>query len=338
MNILLIGGSKFLGYHLTHTLLNNDIRVTLFNRGQTADDFADSVERVTGDRKEYQRFHDLFHRRKFDAVIDLIAYDPEDAEVCERTFRDHIGQYIFISTGQVYLVTENKNLPAREEDFFQDLIPCPPGEEPAYEYGIKKRQIEIFLREQYSFRKFPAVSLRCPIIHGPKDYTLRLYSYLMRIRDGNPLIIPHGGDSIIRHIYVHDVVQAILKILSDPTIRGEAFNLAQKEVLNLSEFLKMVGTLMNVPVQTIEIPISGWGGNKISEDISPFSGRWVSYLDPSRAESELDFHSTPFEEWIPEVVEYFFEKYQGPFPENYQNREMETNLINEFIKSSDTGI
>jgi len=61
LKVLIIGGSKFLGYHLTHALLSNDIQVTLFNRGITSDDFGDSVERVVGDRREYKRFYDLFH-------------------------------------------------------------------------------------------------------------------------------------------------------------------------------------------------------------------------------------------------------------------------------------
>jgi nucleoside-diphosphate-sugar epimerase len=337
MNILIIGGSKFLGYYLTHTLLTNDFRVTLFNRGKTVDDFGDSVERVIGERKNYQQFYDLFHSRKFDAVIDLIAYDPEDVEVSERTFRDHIGQYIFISSGQVYLVTKNKNLPAREDDIYQNLIPCPPGEEAAYEYGVKKRQIELFLQEQYSFRKFPSVSLRCPIIHGPRDYTLRLYSYLLRIQDGNPLIIPQEGDSIIRHIYVNDVVQAILKVLSDSAIRGEMFNLAQKEIFYLTEFLTVIGTIINKQVHTVRIASSDLNENKLSENMSPFSGRWVSYLDPTRAERELDFQSTPIEEWMLKVYEYFFEIYQGLVPDNYKNREKEIQLIHTIMKSSDTG-
>jgi nucleoside-diphosphate-sugar epimerase len=238
----------------------------------------------------------------------------------------------------VYLVTENKNLPAREDDIFQDLIPCPAGEELAYNYGIQKRAIEFYLREQYSFRKFPAVSLRCPIIHGPRDYTLRLFSYLLRIRDGNPLIIPGGGDCIIRHVYVYDVAQVILQILSNPMIRGEAYNLAQKEILSLSGFLGRVGAVLNSQVRTTEISQSDLHQYGLAADISPFSGRWVSYLDPSRAESELNFQSTPLEDWIPEVHQYFFNEYQGPVPENYRDRDKEIVLIKELIKSSKTEI
>jgi len=334
MNILLIGGSKFLGYHLTHALLDHGFKVTLFNRGLSPDDFEDRVERITGNRKDHRQFENQFHRRTFDAVIDLIGYDLEDVKICEQTFRNCIGQYIFISTGQVYLVTENNNLPAKEEDFYQKLIPCPPGEEAAYEYGIKKREIEYFLLDQNIYRNLPTVNLRCPVIHGPRDYTLRFYSYLIRIQDAHPLIIPENGDGIFRHIYVQDVVSAILKILSSSKLRGEAFNLAQKEVLRLSEFLQLIGSFLNIPLDIINIPVSELNKNNLSTDISPFSGKWISYLDPAKAERELGFQSTPVKAWIPLVTEYFFENYQGNVPDNYHHRKREIQLIKTLCKST----
>ncbi|UCF65714.1 MAG: NAD-dependent epimerase/dehydratase family protein [bacterium] len=327
MNILIIGGSKFLGYHLTHSLLDHGFNVTLFNRGLTPDDFGDRVDRITGDRRDYRQFENFFYRRTFDAVIDLIGYDLKDVKICERLFRNRIGQYIFISTGQVYLVTENKNLPAREEDFYQKLISCPPGEEIAYEYGIKKREIEYFLLDRNIYRNFPAVSLRCPVIHGARDYTLRLYSYLLRIQDSHPLIIPDNGDVIIRHIYAGDVVNAIFQILSLSKLRGEAFNLAQKEVFHLSEFLQLIGTLLNARVDIRYIPVPELTRNNLTTDISPFSGRWISYLDPTKAESELGFQSTPVNEWIPAVTEYFLKSYQGDVPDNYHHREREIQFL-----------
>jgi len=327
MEALVIGGTRFLGYYITRALLSEGVKVTLFNRGITPDDFGKKVERVCGDRKDYKKFYENFRRRRFDVVIDLIGYDPEDVEVAEKTFRDHIGQYIFISTGQVYLVTKNKHLPATEEDYYQELIPCPPGEEEAYEYGLKKRQIEDFLEEVFHSRRFPSVRFRCPIIHGPRDYTLRLYSYLLRIADEQPLIIPEGGDVIIRHIYVQDVVKAVLSVLQVETTRGKVYNLAQEEVLSLSEFLVLVARLMNRQLEIVRIPEMELLLNDISPDISPFSGRWVSYLDPSLAKEEIGFVSTPLEEWLPGVIYYFLEEYKGEPPSNYRFRSREIRLI-----------
>ena len=326
MDVLIIGGTRFLGYHLVHRLLQEGVHVTLFHRGIHGDDFGDRVERILGDRKNYKKFYELFHRRRFDVVVDLIGYQPEDVEYAVKTFGDRVGQYIFISTGQVYLVTENWHQPAREEDYYQPLIECPPGEEAAYGYGVQKRACEDLLVEAHQFQHFPVVRFRCPIIQGPRDYTLRLYSYLKRILDGGPVILPEGGDKPIRHIYVQDVVEAIVSVFQVEKTRGKVYNLASEEVIPLRELIQMAARLLEKPVTVFDIPVSLLHEYAIPESISPFSGRWVSVLDPSLAREEIRFRSTPLQQWLSETIRWFVEEYDGPEPDNYRYRPKELEL------------
>ena len=326
MRALVIGGTRFLGYHIVKRLLQEGVEVTLFNRGRTPDEFGDQIKRVHGDRKNYKKFFETFRRERFDVVIDVIGYDPEDIEVALKTFRDHVGQYIFISTGQVYLVTRNPRQPSREEDYYRPLMECPPGEENAYEYGVKKRACEDLLEEAYRAYKFPSVRFRCPIIHGPRDYTLRLYSYLVRILDGHPLIIPEGGDSIIRHVYVQDVVNAIMNVLEVEQTRGKVYNLASEEVLRLSEFLELAARMLEKTLTLYPIPTKIMLEHGVTPEVSPFSGQWVSYLDPALAMAEIKFKPTPVREWLREVVHWYIADYQGPAPENYRQRRQEVAL------------
>jgi len=250
-------------------------------------------------------------------VVDLIGYDPEDVKTAIATFKGHIGQYIFISTGQVYLVTENKHQPAAEEDYYQELIDCPPGEEEPYLYGIRKRQCEDLLEEAFKFRQFPSVRFRCPIIHGARDYTLRLYSYIIRLLDDNPLIIPEDGDSIIRHVYVKDVVEAIFSTLQISQTRGKVYNLAGEEVLMLSEFLQLTASVLEWQLTLYKIPGDILKEYDIPLDISPFSGKWTSYLDPTLAMAEIKFKPTPLREWLSEVAHWFVDEYEGQEPPNF---------------------
>lgn len=326
MNALIIGGTKFLGYHLVRRLLDEGIKVTLFNRGITRDDFGDEVIRTYGDRKDYRKFYETFHRKRYDVVVDLIGYAPEDVETAIATFKDRIGQYIFISTGQVYLVTENKHQPATEEDYYQDIIDCPAGEETPYLYGVRKRQCEDLLEEAFKFRQFPSVRFRCPIIHGARDYTFRLYSYIFRLLDENPLIIPEQGDSIIRHVYVKDVVEVIFSTLQISQTRGKVYNLAGEEVLLLSEFLQLIAGVLEKPLPLYKIPGNILKKHNIPPDISPFSGKWTSYLDPTLAMEELKFKPTPLKQWLNEVTHWFVDEYEGPEPQNYGHRDQEIRL------------
>lgn len=51
MNILIIGGTKFLGRHLIDAALQNNHNVTLFNRGRNySEDDIENVEQIHGDR------------------------------------------------------------------------------------------------------------------------------------------------------------------------------------------------------------------------------------------------------------------------------------------------
>jgi nucleoside-diphosphate-sugar epimerase len=332
MKALVIGGTRFLGYHLVRRLLKEGIEVVLFNRGISPDDFGENVGRVFGDRNSYNKFFNTFRNKKFDIVVDLIGYDRDGVESAVKTFKGNIGQYIFISTGQVYLVTKNEQLPATEKDYYQDVIECPSGEEAAYSYGIKKRECEDFLDEAYKFQHFPSVRFRCPIIHGERDYTLRLYSYLIRLMDGNPLITPEGSDIIIRHVYVGDVVNAILNVFQAEQTRGMVYNLASEEILVLSELLQLASKVVEIPLTLHEIPLSILKQNKIPTEISPFSGRWVSYLDPSLAREEINFKSTPINQWLSRTIHWFMHEYDGPQPENYLNRSKEISLAQSWQK------
>ncbi len=87
MRALVIGGTRFLGCHIVRRLLDEGVEVTMFTRGRTPDEFGDHVRRVRGDRKDYKKFYEMFRRERFDVVIDVIGYDPEDVEVAIKTYR-----------------------------------------------------------------------------------------------------------------------------------------------------------------------------------------------------------------------------------------------------------
>ena len=74
MKLLILGGTKFLGKHITETALARGHQVTLFNRGQTNPHLFPQVEKIHGDRE-----HDLSALdgyESWDAIIDTSGYFP----------------------------------------------------------------------------------------------------------------------------------------------------------------------------------------------------------------------------------------------------------------------
>ncbi len=73
MNILIIGGTRFLGRHLVEAALARGHQVTLFNRGQTNPDIFPEIETIIGDRET--DLEELTGHR-WEAVIDTCGYYP----------------------------------------------------------------------------------------------------------------------------------------------------------------------------------------------------------------------------------------------------------------------
>jgi nucleoside-diphosphate-sugar epimerase len=115
VRVLVIGGTRFMGYHLAWRLIAAGHEVTLLNRGTHPDPFGGRVERLRADRTTPE-FATVLAGRSFDAAVDFAAFQRADAEGVVRVLDGRVGHYVMISTGQVYLVRTDPPVPSREED------------------------------------------------------------------------------------------------------------------------------------------------------------------------------------------------------------------------------
>src|SRR5664280_22661 len=193
MQVLVIGGSRFIGLAVVQRLLMDGHRITLVNRGRTADPFGTRVSRVIGDRSDPQTLQRALARREFDAVIDVIAFREEDTRAAIEKLSGRIGHFIHISTASVYLVRERLLAPFREEDFAGRLAPKTEATSSSWTYAYHKRRCEVALAHAWDGEQFPYTTLRLPMVVGPRDYTERAQTYFERLLDGGPVILPDGG-------------------------------------------------------------------------------------------------------------------------------------------------
>src|SRR5579884_2026789 len=98
MNVLLIGGTRFVGRHIASAFVERGHTVTLFNRGSDPSVHRD-LEQVHGDRAS-----DLarLDGRRWDAVIDTCGYTPDVVKTASTYFSDRTSRYLFISSISVY--------------------------------------------------------------------------------------------------------------------------------------------------------------------------------------------------------------------------------------------
>jgi nucleoside-diphosphate-sugar epimerase len=310
MRSLIIGGTRNLGPAIVQSLRNEGHEVTVFNRGQTPDDLPSEVERMHGDRSDPQQMQAALRGRDFDLVIDTTLYTGVEAKMAVELFQGRVGRFIFISSGQVYLVRLGVRRPFKEADYAGPVMPEPPesdeSEHSNWLYGFDKREAEDVFADAWNKNKFPFTSLRLPMVNSERDHYDRLYGYFLRLKDGGPVLVPDdGGGAPVRHVFGDDVVQAIMRLIKSEKGKGDAYNIGQDESVSLDEFLQMTADLMEVPLQLRRAPRVELMQAGLLPDCSPFSGGWMSALDNARSKTELGMQYTPLQVYLKKLVEFY---------------------------------
>ncbi len=330
MRVLIIGGTRFFGYFIARRLLADGHELTLYNRGLTPDDLGPGVRRIHGDRNDRRDFSQKLGRQEFDAAVDMIAYTAADSRSAAETLAGRVGRFIHISTGSVYIVTRDFPCPLREEDFDREVLPQPAAGADWWLYGYHKRQCEEALGEAGAKNAFPFTILRLPIVFGERDYTLRAYSYFLRLEDGRPLILPDGGFNVFTHIYQDDVARTVASNLLNPVAIGQAYNLAQPEILTLRAFVHQAARVLGREPEIVDIPWGVLEASGLGTGFSPLSTRQPFVLVTDKARRDLRFSTTPFPEWLEKIVRWFQEEYRGAPPDNYLRRGLETEFAGRY--------
>ncbi|HKV91036.1 MAG TPA: SDR family oxidoreductase [Candidatus Angelobacter sp.] len=309
MRSLIIGGTRNLGPSIVQVLLEQGHKVTAFNRGVTHDDLPEEVERLRGDRTNPRQLKQAFTGKDFDLVVDTALYTGAEAEAVIEMTTGHVGRYVFLSTGQVYLVRIGAQRPYKEEDYAGPVMPEPSkSDESAHSnwlYGFDKRAAEDVFALAWAEKEFPFTSLRLPMVNSERDHYGRIYGYFLRLQDGGPIVIPEGDGLPVRHVYGEDVAQAIMKLAGSDVGKGRAYNIGQDETVTLEKALEMLAELMHRQLKIVRVPRAELERRGLLPDCSPFSGKWMSSLDNVRSKTELGITYTPMCDYLKKLVSYY---------------------------------
>jgi 2'-hydroxyisoflavone reductase len=205
MDILILGGTVFLGRAMVEAAQSRGHRVVLFNRGRSNPGLFPQVEQVRGDRKVSLQ---ALEGRTWDAVIDTSGYLPGDVERSARFFADRTGQYTFISSISVYAgfaapgLDEDSPLSYRENISMDQVT----GEN----YGALK-----VLCEQAAEAALPERNLiiRPGLICGPHDPTDRFTYWPYRVWQGGEVLAPGRPEQPVQFIDVRDLAEWNIALL-----------------------------------------------------------------------------------------------------------------------------
>ncbi|HTQ78469.1 MAG TPA: NAD-dependent epimerase/dehydratase family protein [Thermoanaerobaculia bacterium] len=237
MQILVFGGTQFIGRHLVAALLAAGHRVSVLNRGRSPDELPDAVERLRGDRDLGLPGLEALAGRTWDAAVDVSGYTPRQVRPsAERLFR-RVARYVFVSAVSVYgdpvdrpVRETHPRLPPLAEDVTEDVI-----EVNGETYGPLKVACEDVVTELYGDR---GTLLRPQVVVGSHDPSGRYAYWVRRAELGGEMLAPGDGSDHLQVVDVRDLARFAVQAIEGD--RGGSFNLAGPR-LPWAEFLEILG-------------------------------------------------------------------------------------------------
>ena len=207
MDLLILGGTRFLGRHLVEDALGRGHRVTLFNRGESNPGLFPEVEELRGERGGDRS---PLRGRRWDAAIDTSGYLPRAARASAELLADSVGHYTFVSSISAY---EDFARTGIDEDAPALEPPNPEPEEMSWElYGGLKVGCERAVGAALPGR---ALVVRPGMIVGPHDYTDRFPYWCRRVAEGGDVLAPGDPEQQVQLIDARDLAGWMVRMAEE---------------------------------------------------------------------------------------------------------------------------
>jgi nucleoside-diphosphate-sugar epimerase len=234
MRILFIGGTGIISTACTALAVARGHEVTVLNRGLRP--AAPGTRTLVADVKNEAAMTAALANQTWDAVVNFLAFGPEDVARDIARFTGRVGQYVFISSASAYqrpvrhyLVTEST-----------------PLANPLWDYSRAKIAAEETLLRAHRETGFPGVTIRPSLTYGETQITLAVNSWLKsytvvdRMRRGQPVIIPGDGTSLWTITHNTDFAKGLIGLLGNPQASGHAFHITSDEVMTWDQYYTAV--------------------------------------------------------------------------------------------------
>jgi len=206
--LLILGGTGFIGPHLTTEAVRRGWKVTHFNRGKSEPGGVTGVETLIGDRKGQL---DALRGRRWDSVVDDTGFIPKYVKMSAELLAPNVGYCLFISSISVYASLAKPN----DEHSPTGTLSDPGIEQVTNDtYGPMKA-----LCEQYTAAAFGG---RCSIVRpgyivGPLDKSDRFTYWPVRVSKGGEMLAPGTPHDPIQVIDVRDLAAWMVHLVESRT-------------------------------------------------------------------------------------------------------------------------
>jgi len=290
MKALFIGGTGLISSACSELALERGVELFILNRNQSGK-YAPpgGAHLLVGDVHGSEAgLAGLLAGQEFDAVVDWIAFTPEDIERDLRLFGGRTGQFVFISSASAYQKPPSYYLITEET----------PLENPFWQYSRDKIACEQRLMQAYREKGFPVTIVRPSLTYGPSQIPLCVgswrhpYTIINRMIQGRKIIVPGDGTSLWVLTWNGDFAKGFLGLLGNPKAAGEAYHITSDEVLTWNQIYREVGNALGVEPEIVHIP---------SDLIAAYDPEQLGSLTGDKANSSV-FDNSKIKKLVPDFV------------------------------------
>jgi len=247
MKICIVGGTGNISQSIVRLLLEQGHEIICFNRGQTTK-APEGVRVIHGDRHNRADFEQKMQAEKFDAAIDMICFNAEDAASSVRAFRG-VGWFVQTSTTCTYGI---------QYDYFPSDETHPLR--PTTDYARNKVAADDVYLEAYHREKFPCIIIKPSTTYGPVQGMLRQvcwdFSWIDRVKKGKPILVCGDGNALHQHLHVDDIAKAFVGVIGKKHTIGQTYNAVNRGYITWADYHSLAGKILGKEVELIGVPFA----------------------------------------------------------------------------------
>jgi nucleoside-diphosphate-sugar epimerase len=247
VKVCLVGGTGNISTSIVRLLLEQGHEVACFNRGKTGP-VPEGARHIEGDRRDRESFESTMQTESFDAAIDMVCFNREDAASSVRAFRD-VMHFVQCSTVCTYGI-EYDWFPATEDHPLRPITP----------YGRGKAEADAIFLEAYYRDGFPVSLIKPSTTYGPKlglPRQLALeFSWIDRIRKGKPIVVCGDGNALHQFLHVDDAALCFANTLGKRNCVGQTYNMVKREFTTWAHYHRTAMKVLGREVELVGVPLA----------------------------------------------------------------------------------
>jgi nucleoside-diphosphate-sugar epimerase len=299
VQILVLGGTSFVGRAIVADALRTGADVTLFGRGKTGPELFPDLRRLIGDRDTGD--YAALRTGSWDAAVDVSGYVPRHVGQAMGALAERIGRYLFISSHAVYQLdgigpgsTEDtpRRPPVRDTEELSDAT-----------YGPLKVACEDDVMARYGGR---ATIVRPGKVAGPHDSQRGLTYWVRRAAQGGRVALPGDPQQPVQIVDSRDLARLVVQLITDG--RPGAFHAVGPPIpVTLGGLIETSARVAGTNVEIVPVPPA-----TASEFFPLIRTNWPSQQrSPARARA-AGMPATPLEVTTADVLAWDRERGEPP--------------------------